>query len=45
MCCRLCFPVPLSSGDRLFDAGVKDLLSKKVGGEFGPSRFSTFVGQ
>ncbi|KIJ99117.1 hypothetical protein K443DRAFT_8630 [Laccaria amethystina LaAM-08-1] len=32
----LCFPVPLSSSDRLFEAGVEELFSKKACGEFGP---------
>ena len=42
---RLCFEVPLSEGDRLFEAGVEKLFCMKSAGELGPGRFLAFVGQ
>jgi len=42
---RLCFPVPLSEGDRLFEAGVEELFHMKSRGELGPGRFLAFLGR
>ena len=39
---RLYLQVPLSEGDRLFEAGVEELFHMKSRGELGPGRFSTF---
>ena len=39
---RLCFPVSLSDGDRLFEAGVEELFRMKFNGDLGPGKFLVF---
>ena len=42
---RLCIQVPMSEGDRLFEAGVEELFRMKSNGDLGPGRFSLFTDQ
>ena len=45
VCGRLCFPVPLSPGHRLFEAGVEKLFEMKARGDFGLGGISASSGQ